>query len=41
LAYYHLGKLAEAKKDYDEAITRKDDDPYFYFNRGNASLNEG
>ena len=39
LAYYHIGKLEEAKKDYDEAISRNPDDPFFYFNRGNVYLN--
>lgn len=39
LAYYHLGKLEEAKINYDEAISRNPDDPFFYFNRGNVYLN--
>ena len=40
LAFYHIGKLEEAKKDYDEAIQRNSDDPFFYFNRGNVFLNQ-
>jgi tetratricopeptide (TPR) repeat protein len=39
LAYYHLGKLDDAKRDYDEAINMNPDDPFFYFNRGNVYLN--
>ena len=38
LANYHLSRLEEAKKDFDEAIKKNMDDPYFYFNRGNVYL---
>jgi tetratricopeptide (TPR) repeat protein len=41
LAYYHIGKLEDAKKDYDDAIVKNPDDPFFYFNRGNVFLNQG
>jgi tetratricopeptide (TPR) repeat protein len=39
LAHYHMKDSHEdAKKDFDEAIKRDKDDPYFYFNRGNVYL---
>jgi tetratricopeptide (TPR) repeat protein len=41
LANYHIGKLEDAKKDYDEAIAMNPEDPFFYFNRGNVYLNQG
>lgn len=40
LANYHLSRLEEAKKDFDEAIKKNSDDPYFYFNRGNVYLDQ-
>jgi tetratricopeptide (TPR) repeat protein len=39
LAYYHDGKLEEAKKDFDAAIDKDPRDPTIYFNRGNVFLN--
>ena len=38
LAHLHIGKLVEAKKDFDEAINGNDKDPIYYFNRGNVFL---
>ena len=39
LAYYHIVKLEEAKKDFDMAIEKDPNDPTIYFNRGNVYLN--
>lgn len=41
LAQYNLGKLEEAKKDYDMAIKLNPDDAFYYYNRGNVYLNQG
>lgn len=41
LAYYHIGELDKAKEDFDEALKRSSQDPYFYFNRGNVYLDQG
>ena len=41
LAHLHIGKLVEAKKDFDEAINGNDKDPIYYFNRGNVFLDQG
>jgi tetratricopeptide (TPR) repeat protein len=39
LAYYHSGKLEEAKSDFDMAREKDPNDPTIYFNRGNVFLN--
>jgi len=39
LAFYHLGRLEDAKNAYDNAIERNPDDPFYYYNRGNVFLN--
>jgi tetratricopeptide (TPR) repeat protein len=41
LANYHMGRLDEAKQDYDDAIKRNPDDSLVFFNRGNVYLNKG
>lgn len=40
LANYHMGRLDEAKTDYDEAIKKNPDDSLVFFNRGNVHLNK-
>ena len=40
LAYYHQGEMAEAKRDYDDAIRLNPHNADNYFNRGNVFLNQ-
>ena len=39
LANYHINKLDDAKKDFDQAIELDPNDPTIIFNRGNVYLN--
>lgn len=39
LAYYHIGQLDAAKRDFDEALKKNTDDPFVFFNRGNVFMN--
>jgi tetratricopeptide (TPR) repeat protein len=39
LAFYHSGRLEEAKSDFDMAREKDPNDPTIYFNRGNVFLN--
>ena len=41
LALYHIGNLQDAKKDFDAALEKNNDDPFVYFNRGNVYMNLG
>jgi tetratricopeptide (TPR) repeat protein len=41
LALYHIGNLQDAKKDFDAALEKSNDDPFIYFNRGNVYMNLG
>ncbi|CAI2387655.1 unnamed protein product [Moneuplotes crassus] len=40
LAFYHQHRYAEAKTDFDEAISLEGDDAIYYFNRGNNSYDQ-